>query len=397
MCEIVPSVPVVARYALNKTFMDFKLTEEQKLIQNTAAQFVQRELLPREGAYLKQQELFLPPGGPPRRKLDPDIREILAQRAKQAGLWALEMTDSADESAMNAMARVLIYREFGRTILPFEPLSIPPVMAGNDHAKDIVDGKITLVLAFDEVHKTGTLQGIRTRYREIAGGFLLGKASLDVIGPDADLYLFPAKEDGTERVGLFLLDKNTPGLSLEDEVDLTTDVTVARMTLRDCKVRSEQLVGYEFEVAAIVASEQLRIAARSLGIGMRCIANSIDHARNRVTFGRPLAQRQAIQWMLADLSVDLRACTWLTLEAAWRADQELPYFQAAALAKKRAAKMAFEAADTAIQIHGGYGVCKEFPFEGFYREARLMRLLYGREAEIDRAIGERFLREGDRY
>jgi alkylation response protein AidB-like acyl-CoA dehydrogenase len=58
--------------------------------------------------------------------------------------------------------------------------------------------------------------------------------------------------------------------------------------------------------------------------------------------------------------------------------------------------MAFEAADTAIQIHGGYGVCKEFPFEGFYREARMMRLLYGREGEIDRALGEWFIKEGDR-
>src|SRR4029077_19439771 len=115
-----------------------------------------------------------------------------------------------------------------------------------------------------------------------------------------------------------------------------------------------------------------------------------------VTFGRPLASRQAIQWMLADLSVRLRTSTWLALEAAWRADHALPRFRAAALAKKRAAKMAFEAADTAIQIHGGYGVCKEFPFEGFYREARMMRLLYGREGEIDRTIGERFLREGDR-
>ena len=96
--------------------------------------------------------------------------------------------------------------------------------------------------------------------------------------------------------------------------------------------------------------------------------------------------------MLADLSVSLRTCTWLTLEAAWKADQGLPYIHEAALAKKRAARMAFEAADTAIQIHGGYGVCKEFPFETFYREARLMRLLYGREAEIDRAMGENFLK-----
>jgi acyl-CoA dehydrogenase len=110
-----------------------------------------------------------------------------------------------------------------------------------------------------------------------------------------------------------------------------------------------------------------------------------------VTFGRRLAERQAIQWMLADLSIDLRTCTWLTLEAAWRADNGETYFDEAALAKKRAAKMAFQAADTAIQIHGGYGVCKEFPFESFYREARLMRLLYGREEEMNRAAGERFL------
>jgi acyl-CoA dehydrogenase len=376
--------------------MDFKLTEEQKLIQNTAARFVQGELLPREGGYLKQAELFLPPGGPPRRELDPDIREMLAQRAKQVGLWALELPESAGGSAVSALARVLIRREFGRTILPFEPPCIPALTAGNYPANEIINGKLVLVLAFDQLHKTGTLQSIKTRFREIAGGYVLSNASLDVIDPDGDLYLFPAKEEGTERVGLFLLDKRTPGVILGDEVDLTTDATVGRMTLRDCKVLSEQLVGYEYEVAAIVASEQLRIAARSLGIGMRCLANSIDHARNRITFGRPLAQRQAIQWMLSDLSIDLRTCTWLTLEAAWRADQELPYFQAAALAKKRAAKMAFEAADTAIQIHGGYGVCKEFPFEGFYREARMMRLLYGREGEIDRAIGERFLREGDR-
>lgn len=97
--------------------------------------------------------------------------------------------------------------------------------------------------------------------------------------------------------------------------------------------------------------------------------------------------------MLADLSVSIRTCTWLTLEAAWKADQGLPYIHEAALAKKRAARMAFEAADTAIQIHGGYGVAKEFPFESFYREARLMRLLYGREVEIDRTMGEKFLRQ----
>ena len=376
--------------------MDFKLTDEQKLIRNTAAQFVERELLPCEGAYLKQSELFLPPGDPPRRELDSQLSEALMRLAKEVGLWALELPESAGGSDMNMIARLLIHREFGRTILPFGPARIPALMADHQYLNELLNGELTLALAFDELHKSGSLQSIRTRFREIGGGYVLSSASIEVVASGADLYLFPAKEEGTERLGLFLLDKETRGVLLADESDLTTDATMARMILRDCKLRSEQLVGYEYDVAAIMASEQLRIAGRCLGMGMRCLANSIDHARNRVTFGQPLARRQAIQWMLADFSIDLRTCTWLALEAAWRADQELPYFQAAALAKKRASKMAFEAADTAIQIHGGYGVCKEFPFEGFYREARMMRLLYGREEEVDRALGERFIKEGDR-
>jgi alkylation response protein AidB-like acyl-CoA dehydrogenase len=235
------------------------------------------------------------------------------------------------------------------------------------------------------------MSGIQTRFLEEADGFLLSDSHIDVLDPAADLYLLPAKERGSEREALFLLERNIPGLSIDEKLDLTPDRTGARLNLSRCKVPKEQLLGYEYEVGAIIASEQIRIAARCLGIGMRCLAESIEHARNRVTFGRSLATRQAIQWMLADLSTNLHSCTWLTLEAAWRSDEGHPYFEAAALAKKRAAKMAFEAADTAIQIHGGYGVCKEFPFEGFYREARLLRLLYGREGEMDRAAGERFL------
>ena len=204
--------------------------------------------------------------------------------------------------------------------------------------------------------------------------------------------MFPAREQETQRLGLFVIERDASGVEIADEVDLTTDATVARLSLHHCRIPNEQLLGYEYEAGQIIANEQLRIAARSLGITLRCMAASIGHAQNRVTFGRRLAERQAIQWMLADLSVGLRTCASLALEAAWRADASEPYFDEAALAKKRAARMAFQAADTAIQIHGGYGVCrKDFPFEGFYREARMMRLLYGREEEMNRAAGVKFL------
>ena len=372
--------------------MDLKLSEEEKLIRETAAQFVSRELIAREGAYLRQKELFLPPGDPERRELDPEIRETLGKRARQAGLWALELPEAVGGSGMTAVARVLIYREFGRAILPFEPACVPALLGESPYGKRLADGELRLSLAFDQIHKTGKLDGIETRFQQEADGIWLTDSDLDVLDPAADLYLVPAREQGSERDGLFLLERDTPGLSIDQEFDLTTDAMGAKLSLKQCKVPAERLLGYEYEIGAIIASEQLRIAARSLGIGMRCLADSIEHARNRVTFGRPLASRQAIQWMLADLSIDLRTSTWLTLEAAWRADHGQPYFEAAALAKKRSAKMAFAAADTAIQIHGGYGVCKEFPFEGFYREARLLRLLYGREGEMDRAVGERFLK-----
>jgi acyl-CoA dehydrogenase len=372
--------------------MDFRLTEEEKLIRETAAQFVARELVAREATYLKQEELFLPPGDPPRRELDPQVKTTLVKLARRIGLWAPELPPEADEPAPSMLARVLIYREFGRTVLPFEPACIPGIMANSVHAKALATGEISLGLAFDQVHKTGSLSKVETRFRPTPEGYVLSNTNLDVLNPNADLYLIPAKEQGTNRVCLFLLHRAAPGFSIAGEADLTADSTIGRATLRDCKLPADSLTGYEYETAAIVAAEQLRIAARCLGMGLRCLASSVEHARNRVTFGRSLASRQAIQWMLADLSVDMRASTWLTLEAAWRADQEEPYFAAAALAKKRAAKMAFTAADTAIQIHGGYGVCKEFPFEGFYREARMLRLLYGRETELDRAIGERFLK-----
>ena len=372
--------------------MDLRLTDEEKLISQTAAQFVDKELIAREGDYLKQAALFLPPGDPPRRGLDGETRAELEGNARRVGLWALELPETADGAAMNNVARVLIYREFGRTILPFGPACIPALLGESAYAEQLGKGELSISLAFEQVHKTGSLSGIETRFRPTAGGFRLSNTTIAVIDPEADLFLFPAKEDGADRFGLFALERGIAGLSLSAAGDLTTDAAVALLTLHECEVPSGQLLGYEYEVAALIAAQQLRIAARSLGIAARCLADSIEYARNRVTFGRSLASRQAIQWMLADLSIGLRSGTWLTLEAAWQADRELPYFRAAALAKKRAARMAFEAADTAIQIHGGYGVCKELPFEGFYREARLLRLLYGREGEMDRERGERFLR-----
>ncbi|HKA34664.1 MAG TPA: acyl-CoA dehydrogenase family protein [Candidatus Binatia bacterium] len=369
------------------------MSEEERLIRDTAARFVAQELLPREGAFLKQKEPFVPPGDPPRRKLDGGVEKSLIEKAKRAGLWALELPEAAGGSSVGQVGRVLIYQEFGRTVLPFEPPSIPAAVAASPYAARLASGDLSLALVFDESHKTGDLSAVRATYGRSAGGYDLDSDGIDVIDPDRDLYLLPALEHGG-GVGLFLVEKTAPGARTEGAADLNNDQTTARLRLSVRRLPDDHRIGSAADAEAIIASEQLRIAARSLGMATRCLEASLEHARNRVTFGRLLSSRQAVQWMLADLAVDLRTSTWLTLEAAWKADCGRPYFADAALAKKRSARMAFEAADKAIQIHGGYGVAREFPFEGFYREARLMRLLYGREAELDRKVGERFAGTG---
>jgi len=293
---------------------------------------------------------------------------------------------------VSQVARVLIYREFGRTALPFEPPSIPAAIAGSPYARGLASGELSLALVFGEVHRTGDLSDVGASYRETHDGYLISVSRISVVGGASDFFIVPAKEPASGKIGLFLLENGLPTVTIEQEAELTADESMAQLTAQESRLDKDRLLGGEIETLRIIAREQLRLAARSLGIGHRCLQDSLEHARNRVTFGAPLSSRQAIQWMIADVSVKLRAATWLTLEAAWRVDQGLPHYGQAALAKKMATRMAFEAADMAIQIHGGYGVCKEFPFESFYREARLMRLLYGREAEIDRTMGEKFFR-----
>src|SRR5687767_5583367 len=105
--------------------MDLRLSEEEKLIQHLGAQFVDKELIAREGAYLMQSAPFLPPGAPAVRELGSGIRKELTERARQIGLWTLELPEEFGGTPMSSVARVLIHREFGRSVLPFRPISIP--------------------------------------------------------------------------------------------------------------------------------------------------------------------------------------------------------------------------------------------------------------------------------
>jgi len=145
-------------------------------------------------------------------------------------------------------------------------------------------------------------------------------------------------------------------------------------------------VGGGFAVAADrVSRARIPYAAGCLGVAIKAHAMAIEYAKVRETFGDVLASRQGIQWMIVDSEVDLRTARWLVLEAAAKADRGEPFRTEAALAKLVATEAASRVVDRAMQIHGGYGVTKDFPFERWYRELRIRRIGEGPN-EVQRLI-----------
>jgi alkylation response protein AidB-like acyl-CoA dehydrogenase len=134
------------------------------------------------------------------------------------------------------------------------------------------------------------------------------------------------------------------------------------------------------------------LPARAVGACERLMELAMQHARNRVTFGQPIADRQAIQWMIADSAVELEALRWLVLSAAWQVDQGMDSRHAQSMAKLFGGIKANEIVDRMLQIHGGMGYTRELPIERWYRELRLLRIYEGTDEIQRRTIARNLLK-----
>jgi alkylation response protein AidB-like acyl-CoA dehydrogenase len=215
----------------------------------------------------------------------------------------------------------------------------------------------------------------------------------------AIVYALTDPARGRDGLSAFIVETNTPGFAVGD----TTDMLGLRASeavdvlLRDCRVPEENLLGglnQGFAIAReIVEGGRIDIAAQAVGIGEACLAQSIAKARDRRQFGRPIAEFEAIQWMVADMSTEIDAARLLAFRAAaMRAKnaEDSGLTKAAAMAKLFASEAANRAAYNALQIFGGHGYLAEYPVERYFRDARAMTL-YEETSEIERLVIEREL------
>jgi len=194
---------------------------------------------------------------------------------------------------------------------------------------------------------------------------------------------------GRAGITAFIIEKDTPGFTARPFKVLRTSALPNVIHLEDCRIPVEQRLGPEGTglnlCLDLLTGLRFPYSACNVGVGVAALRMAIEHAKQRKTFGELLARRQAIQWMLADSEVELRAARWLTWEGAWKSDRKEDARMEASIAKLYSSEVLGRVVDRAVQIHGGYGVSKEFPLERWYREARIRRIGEG-PSEVHRMV-----------
>ena len=213
-------------------------------------------------------------------------------------------------------------------------------------------------------------------------------------GDLADVTIVMSKTDkdkGAKGISAIIVEKDTPGFKvgqLEDKLGLRGSHT-AELIFEDCRVPKENLLG-EPGLGFVGAMDILdrgrtAIGAMSVGIAQAALEDSIDYAKQRQQFGRPIGKFQAIQWMISDMATDVEAARLLVHRAACMEDQGVRFTKEASMAKLFASEMAMRATVKAIQIFGGYGYTREYPVERYYRDIKLCCIGEG-TSEVQRMV-----------
>ncbi|MDP2646581.1 MAG: acyl-CoA dehydrogenase family protein [Desulfobacterales bacterium] len=395
--------------------MDFELTDEQKMLRGVVRRFVNEKLIPLEKEYLLEKKVDR------RLRTRPQILGAerfnrLQQEAKKIGLWALWLPEEYGGAGLGYMEYLIVTEELKKTFMWFEFGGDAPHVLLN-RGKHLLESyvlpcvrgekKYQPVFAQTEPNAGADPAAMETTAKWDGKNWILSGTKIFVgEAEDVDFMLFPAvtdKSKGVHGITLFVVDRQTadcPGYKVSRHIEtIADDWTLCELSLDDCPVPPENVVG-EVGEGFIVAQKFLVVYGRlhhggwQLGAAGRCLQMAAQHAKSRVTFGKPLAERQAIQWMLADSAVDLHCTRWIAYHCAWKADKGEDVRLESAMVKLHADEMAFRVIDRAVQIHGALGLTKETDLHRFYLTARMLRVAGG-PMEIMRMVIARSVLQGE--
>jgi alkylation response protein AidB-like acyl-CoA dehydrogenase len=380
--------------------MDFTLSTEEKEVRDWVRTFVRREIMPLEPDVLRRERAGEP--GLTRAEL----RDLQA-KAREAGFWGVQTPEEYGGMGLSAVMTALLEAELGRSFVPFRfgGAADNILFHANEEQKrryllPTIEGERVSCFAITEPGAGSDARNIRTSaVRDGSDWVISGEKTFITGGNEADFTMVFAvtdKEKGANGgVTCFLVDRDMGWKS--EPIPTMGEWGPAALVFDNVRVPEENVlgeVGRGFELAMQwIGRGRYLLPARAIGACERLVDMAIEQAKTRVTFGEPLANRQAIQWMIADSGVEIEALRWLVLHAAWQVDAGLDSRHAQSMAKLYGGVKANEIVDRVLQIHGGMGYTRELPVERWYRELRLLRIYEGTD-EIQRRTIARNLIKG---
>jgi len=372
--------------------MDFELNEEQRLVRDMVRDFAQQELAPR-AAHVDKTEEF--PADNIRKMAELGLLGLpYPEKYGGGGGDYLSFAIAVEEVARACGSTALIYAAH-------VSLGCAPIYYfGTEEQKQkwlphLCCGKGLGAFGLTEPEAGSDAGSTRTLAVRDGDSYVLNGSKMWITsGAIADVVVATAKTDpaaGTRGISCFLVEKGTPGFipgKNEPKMGLKGSVTSA-LSFEECRVPAANLLGKEGEgfrqMLITLDGGRISIGAMALGLAQAALDQATRYAKERKQFGQPIANFQALQWMIADMATEIDAARLLIYRAAAMKDAGQPFSKEAAMAKLFASETAERAAFKALQIHGGYGYSREYPAERIYRDQRLCSIGEG-TSEIQRLV-----------
>ena len=379
--------------------MDLSLTDDEREIRDWVRTFVKKEVMPLEPDVLVRERRG-------ERGITAEEYAGLQATAKKAGFFGIQTPTEYGGMGLGAVPAALIQAELGRSFVPFyfagDADNILFDATQEQQATYLVptiNGDRKSCFAITEPGAGSDARAIRTHAERDGDEWVInGEKTFITGGNDADFVMVFAVTDKAKGanggVTCFLVDRDKGWTS--QPIDTMGEWGPAQLTFDNVRVSHGDILGTEghgFDLAMRwIGKGRYLLPARALGACERLLEMGMEHARNRVTFGEPIAERQAIQWMVADSATEIEALRWLVLTAAWQIDNGVDSRQAQSMAKLYGGVKANEIVDRVLQMHGGMGYTRELPIERWYRELRLLRIYEGTDEIQRRTIARNLLR-----
>lgn len=372
--------------------MDFLFTEDQILLRDSVREFAQKEIAPK----VKEMD--------EKKEMSPD----LIKKIGEMGYLGIIFPPEYGGAGLSYIDYCIILEEIskvdpsiGLTIAAHNSLCSNHIyLFGNEEQKKkyltrLARGETLGAWALTEPTAGSDAGSIKTTARREGNKWILnGTKVFCTNGSISDIIVVMAVSDkskGKRGISAFIVERGTKGFYVgkrEDKLGVRASDT-AELIFEDAEVPGENLLGEEgkgyHDALTVLDGGRVSIAAFSLGIAVGALEAAIKYSKERVQFGQPISNFQAIQWMLAEMATEVDAARLLTLRAAQLKDKKLDAIKESSMAKYYASEVAVKCANYAVQIFGGYGFTKDFPVEKFYRDSKIATIGEG-TSEIQKLI-----------